>query len=118
MVVVAGITIYAMRDIITAKVLGLAEARLAEDGFYLKHGSHELSWTRGVVLKGLSLYSDKERRSRIAVFENVGIRIPLMEWFSRDAKLIFSSDQLLGICFWREAPETAVGRTGGLGNGG
>ena len=91
-VVIINITIYAMRDNITDKVLGLAEARLAEDGFYLKHGSHELSWTRGVVLKGLSLYSDKERRSRIAVFENVGIRIPLMEWFSRDAKLIFSSD--------------------------
>jgi len=43
--------------------------------------------------------------------ENVTCQASESEWQKNDGRRIL----LLGICFWRKAPETAVGRTGGQG---
>ncbi len=62
------------------------------------------------------------RRSRISITR---ILIPRMQglpphWrgFTSDTRFIHKKTQLLGICFLREVFETAIGRTGGRGNGG
>ena len=92
MIAVVGITGYVMRDRIISKILSMAELRLAENGLYIGHDSHALSWSRGVVLTGLHLYADEERRTQVAEFDNVGIRIPLLEVFSDDASVVISSE--------------------------
>lgn len=45
-----------------------------------------------------------------------GTRKPIRH--GRIFALATADTQLLGICFWREAPETASGRSGGRGKGG
>jgi len=93
LLVLGGIGVYAMRDQIATKVLELAEARLAEEGLHIRHDAHELSWTRGVVLKGLSLYQDEAFESRLVWMENVGISVPLGSLFKDEPRMIFSSDR-------------------------
>lgn len=84
---------YVMRDRIIARILDIAENRLSEKGLYIKHGSHQLIWNRGVVLKEFSLFVDQAKLNRIALFENIGIRIPLHELFGSSPNLILSSGQ-------------------------
>ena len=94
LVLVAGLALawFAMRDQIIDKVLDLAEARLASHGLHIARGSHELTWRRGVVLKDLQVYADEGKQERVAVFENVGARIPLWELFNEHAKLVLTSE--------------------------
>ncbi|MGB6221774.1 AsmA-like C-terminal region-containing protein [Haloferula sp.] len=92
-VVLVGVAGFVMRDRIISKIISLAEQRLAENGFYIGHDSHLLTWDRGVVLNGFYLYADETRALRVAEFDNVGIRIPLMEIFSQDASVVISSDE-------------------------
>lgn len=93
LLVSGGLAAYVMRDQITAKILSLAEVRLAEKGFHITHDSHELSWSRGVVIKGLGLYVDEGLETRLAWIENVGIKVPLISLFKDESHVTFSSDQ-------------------------
>jgi hypothetical protein len=44
-------------------------------------------------LNGFHLYIDESKAARVAEFDNVGIRIPLMEIFSENASVVIRSDE-------------------------
>jgi hypothetical protein len=92
MLCAAVVFVISMRERIASMVLDVAEIRLAERGIYLGRASHELSWSRGVILRDLALYDDKEKHEKVGQFSDFGVWIPLHEIFGKDPTVVFTSD--------------------------
>lgn len=87
----AALTAWINRGWIANRALDIAEARLAERGLYIRRGSYGFSLQRGVILNQLVLFTDKEKQNQLASFDNIGIRIPWLEFTQTDPRLILSA---------------------------
>ncbi|MEP4078033.1 AsmA-like C-terminal region-containing protein [Haloferula sp.] len=92
-----------LRDEILGKLLGTLDERLSEAGIYLSIERHHLTWNGGAMLEGVELFSDEAKGERVARLENLQVRLPLMDYFRGDAKIIVTAEESgLGV-------ETAAG---------
>lgn len=80
-----------LRDQLLGKVLSTMEEHLSESGLHLNVGAHHLTWNGGVMLEDVELYSDEGKEERVAILEDLKIRVPLMDLIRGDSRMTVST---------------------------